>query len=83
VGEQHEWAEDEQTRYGVYRLVPGVVGPNQVAVCELDNIGYALKTLRAEGEFDADGCRVGILDGIEGKWVVDPYKGIDIPGNAY
>lgn len=79
----HEWAEGERSRFGVYRLVPGVPGPNHIACCALDDIGFTVLTLREEGEFDANGCRIGVLDGIKEKWVIDPYKGIDIPGNAY
>lgn len=72
---RHEWAEDDNTRYGIYRVVPGRIGPNQVAVCHLDNIGYALVLLATEGEFDMDGCRVGLLDGFIGAWVINPNKG--------
>ena len=66
---------DETTRYGIYRVVPGSDEPQQIAFCGLDDIGCAIKTLAEDGEFDIDGCTVGVLDGFKGTWYISPFRG--------
>lgn len=70
---RHEWARDPEERYGVYVVVPlpRPTEPRQLATCAQDGIGVALVTLAAEGEFD--GLSVGVLDGVTGTWIVNPY----------
>jgi hypothetical protein len=69
----HEWAREPDERYGIYAVdpVPRPTAGNPLATCSQDSIGVALVTLAAEGELD--GQRVGVLDGIEGCWIVNPY----------
>lgn len=78
---RHEWARDPDERYGIYlapkpRPVPGhrvrEEEPELLATCAQDGIGVALVTLAAEKQITSDD-RVGVLDGIAGTWLVNPY----------
>lgn len=62
---------DERERYRIYRLDPDG-GRTIVATCgSPEAIGVALVTLAGEGEFD--GRPVGILDGVDERWLVNPW----------
>jgi hypothetical protein len=74
---RHEWAESDESRYGVYRLGPPQTGlrgrePIQVVTCGEDDIGFTLVTLREEGDL-TEHDRVGILDGFTGEWLLNPF----------
>ncbi len=76
---RHEWATGEESRYGIYvlrraasrlpryRLIPALLSSTSK-----EGIGVALVEHRADGDID-DQTPVGVLDGIEGRWVVSPY----------
>ena len=72
TGQRHEWAEDEEHRYGIYLDHPGSNrGP--YCVTSKEGIGTALVELRETGEIP-EGGRVGVLDGFgEHGWVVTPF----------
>lgn len=73
---RHEWARDPDERYGVYVAIPMGDGRRRegrlLATTSKDGIGTALVQLREDGEID-ETTRVGILDGIEGRWIVNPF----------
>ncbi len=66
----HEWAESEETQFGIYTEPPSEAAP--MYYTSLDGIGTALVTGREDGDV-TDDTRIGILDGFTGRWVVNPY----------
>lgn len=73
---RHEWAVDDETRYGVYVLSHKPdhprVEPIHLYATSKEGIGTALVQGR-EDEDITPSDRVGIMDGFEGKWVVNPF----------
>lgn len=67
---RHEWAFDETARYGIYLGHPADFPPT--VVTSKEGIGTALVALAEDGELDGD-TRVGILDGFEDRWLVNPF----------
>ncbi len=65
----HEWALDESSRYGIYTGHPRTTTP---VTTSKEGIGTALVQLREDGDL-TDETRVGILDGFEARWLVNPF----------
>ena len=74
----HEWATGEDTRFGIYIVYRqngtphGWSDPVLWATTSKDGIGTALVQLGEDGDATADD-RVGVLDGMTGSWIVNPY----------
>lgn len=72
---RHEWATGEESRYGIYVLRPGSsrrLLPAFLSSTSKQGIGVALVEHRADGDID-DQTPVGILDGFEARWLVNPF----------
>lgn len=67
---RHEWAEGPESQYGIYLGDPADVGP--MYATSKEGIGTALVQGREDGDV-TDDTRVGILDGLDGKWLVNPF----------
>lgn len=84
---RHEWATGEESRYGIYVLrrvmaygtytVGTRLAPALLSSTSKEGIGVAIVEHRADGDI-TDQTPVGILDGIEGRWVVSPYARGDV-----
>jgi hypothetical protein len=66
---RHEWAVDDESRYGIYLGHPRDTTPYTTSK---EGIGTTLVQLREDGEL-TDQHRVGILDGFVGRWVTNPF----------
>ena len=66
----HGWATSEWTRYGIYTVIDR--RPVQLGYTSKEGIGTALVQWREEGEIN-DTDRIGVLDGVEGRWVISPF----------
>lgn len=76
---RHEWAEGEESRYGVYIVyrqngtARGWSDPVLWAATSLSGIGTALLQLRADGDLTPDD-KVGVLDGYGTHgWLINPH----------
>lgn len=67
---RHEWAESEESRFGIYLGPPSDQAP--MYFTSKDGIGTALVQGREDGDVTGD-TRIGILDGFTGEWVVNYY----------
>ena len=66
----HEWAHDENSRYGIYLGHPATTVADPTT--SKDGIGTARVQLREDGDL-TDHTPVGILDGFTGQWIVNPF----------
>lgn len=66
---------EQEGRYHIYR-VRGEQ-PYLVATADESGLGAAIVTMGQEGEFE--GCRLGILDGNDRTWLINPWSGLPKP----
>lgn len=63
---------NERERYRIYEVLAGGVRHLLATTGTKEGIGTCLVTFFEEGEI-TPGTNVGVLDGIERKWIVNPY----------
>jgi hypothetical protein len=71
------WPRDADHRYRLYFLQGQELGVARAAAPDIAGLGQALQTWHEEGDTPAERGLVGILDAVEGKWVVKPWAARD------
>ena len=72
MSERHEWAENEEQRFGVYLTHPAS-GAGPYCTTSKEGIGTTLVELRETGEL-GEQDPVGVLDGFgELGWIASPF----------